>query len=90
LFFQFPHSNVCVVLDKVREAFGPIQSEAILECFSEYDECLNGVISASDFRDKLLCLTKEALSEHEVITLQRAFRVESCTPPPDMTTLQYY
>lgn len=88
-YFKFPQSNLCLILDKVREAFGSIESSDILHLFSENDSCLNGVISADCFRDLLLRLVQCSLNEHEVITVTRAFKIDANEPGPDMQTLQY-
>jgi len=46
-------------------------------------------MSADDFTRLLKHYSKCALSEHELITLKRAFRVTAPSPGPDMLTLQY-
>jgi hypothetical protein len=88
LFLQFPHSNLCPILDKVREALGPLQAQDVLFAFSERDTQGMGVQGVADFRELIFHLTKYGLSEHEVKTLIRAFRVEHPDVGPDWETLQ--
>ena len=66
--FQFPHSDVCKVLSKVREAFGCLQAESVLQCFAQNDTCKQGVMDLRNFKSLLLEITKCGLSEHECET----------------------
>jgi len=84
----FPHSNTCKVLNKLREAVGPIQATDLLALFSQLDSCLQGVMSYEDFSRVIKDVTKCGLSEHEIISLGRAFKVVAPDPGPDWITLQ--
>lgn len=85
---QFPHANICVCLEKFREAIGPLQGEDVLKCFSEHDTCLQGVMDTRNFRSLLLQISKCGLSEHELLTLTRCYAAKSEPPGTDFQTLQ--
>lgn len=76
-------------MDKIREAFGPLQAEDILKCFAENDSCLQGVMDLRNFRSLLVQISKCGLSEHEILTLSRAYAAHSVPPGTDFATLQY-
>lgn len=76
-------------LDKLREAMGPLQAEDVLKCFSEHDTCLQGVLDIRSFRTLILQITKCGLSEHEILTLGRAYAAKTPPPGTDFQTLQY-
>ncbi|ODM96665.1 EF-hand domain-containing family member C2 [Orchesella cincta] len=69
---MFPHANVCLCLDKLREAMGPLQAEDVVKCFSENDTCLQGVLDIRNFRTLIMQIAKCGMSEHEILTLARA------------------
>ncbi|XP_035706892.1 EF-hand domain-containing family member C2-like [Folsomia candida] len=84
----FPQANFCLIIDKVREAFGPLESESVLQLFSCKDSQLNGIISRDDFRSILVTLMKQSLNEHEITTLLRGLKVDPPKVGIDFKTLQ--
>lgn len=87
-YFQFPHSDICKILNKMREVFGPIESECILQMFSCKDTQKLGIMDFIDFRSLILDFSKCSISEHEIITLQRVYKVLPPAPGIDWETLQ--
>lgn len=67
---------------------GPLQAEDVVKCFSENDTCLQGVLDIRNFRTLIMQITKCGLSEHEILTLGRAYAAKTDPPGTDFQTLQ--
>lgn len=76
-------------MNKIWEAFGPLQAEDVLKCFAQNDSNLQGVMDLRNFRAMLLQVSKCALSEHEIMTIARAYAAHAPPPGVDFPTLQY-
>lgn len=81
LFFQYPKSNVETIMHKVREAVRPCYKEFVSKyldrlCNSTAAGHNVSIVSFETFREAILNLLCDSITEHEIVTLVRHFSAE--------------
>ncbi|XP_033003020.1 EF-hand domain-containing family member C2 [Lacerta agilis] len=69
---EFPVSDICVILDKLK-AIGEPRSREIKQIFAASDPQHTTTIDYDEFRNLLLNISDRNLSEHEIMTLGRYY-----------------
>lgn len=82
---QFPYSDACYIMNKIRETVKPIYKNFVSQimgyvCSMNMDGESFTVICFDDFKAALVSLLGDKIVDHEIITLGRYFSVEHKKP----------
>lgn len=79
---QFPVADIRSIMQKIREAVRPQYKQFVLRCQPNADLRDGTTISFETLKSTLLAfLSKEALLNHEIVTVCRFFSAEQMPPP---------